>query len=63
MALGLAAALAAGRLLARTMESLAFDLTAFGGVCLVLLAAGCLACVWPAQRAARIDPAAALRNE
>jgi putative ABC transport system permease protein len=63
MALGLAAALAAGRLLARTMESLAFDLTAFGGVCLVLLAAGCLACVWPAQRAARVDPAAALRNE
>jgi putative ABC transport system permease protein len=64
MALGLAASLAAGRLLARTMESVAaFDLTAFGGVCLVLLAAGCLACAWPAQRAARIDPASALRNE
>ena len=62
--LGLAATLAAGRLLASTMSSLAaFDPAAFGAVCLVLLGAGCLACFWPAQRAARIDPASALRNE
>jgi putative ABC transport system permease protein len=64
IALGLAAAVGAGRLLASTMGSLAaLDVTAFGGVCLVLVAAGALACVWPARRAARIDPAAALRNE
>ena len=61
---GLAATLAAGRLLASTMSSLAaFDPAAFGAVCLVLLGAGGVACFWPAQRAARIDPARALRNE
>ena len=62
--LGLAATLAAGRLLASTMSSLAaIDPAAIGAVCLVQLGAGCLACFWPAQRAARIDPASALRNE
>jgi putative ABC transport system permease protein len=64
LGLGLAGVLAAGRLLASTMDSLAaFDVTAFAGVCLVLSGAGAFACLWPAQRAARIDPAAALRNE
>jgi putative ABC transport system permease protein len=62
--IGLGATLAAGRLLASTMSSLAaFDPAAFGAVCLVLLGAGGVACFWPAQRAARIDPARALRNE
>jgi putative ABC transport system permease protein len=64
LGLGLGGVLAAGRLLASTMDGLAsFDVTAFAGVCLVLSGAGAFACLWPAQRAARIDPAAALRNE
>jgi ABC-type antimicrobial peptide transport system permease subunit len=64
LGLGLGGVLAAGRLLASTMDSLAaFDATAFAVVCLVLSGAGAFACLWPAQRAARIDPAAALRNE
>ena len=64
IAIGLVATVGVGRLLANTMDSFtAFDLRAFGGVCLVLLAAGGLACFWPAQRAARIEPASALRHE
>jgi predicted permease len=64
IAIGLVATVAVGRLLASTMESLTvFDVRAFGVVCLVLLGAGGLACFWPAQRAARIEPASALRNE
>lgn len=61
---GMLATIGASRLLASTMESLAApDLRIFGTVAAVLLAAGCVACFWPAQRAARIDPARALRDE
>jgi putative ABC transport system permease protein len=64
LTLGIFATLGAGRLLASTMENLAVvDLRAFAAVAGVLLAAGCVACFWPAQRAARIDPSQALRNE
>ncbi|MEZ5393062.1 MAG: ABC transporter permease [Bryobacterales bacterium] len=64
LAAGLAAALAAGRLL----ESLLFEISprdplVFAAVALLLLAAGTLACYFPARRAARIDPMTALRNE
>lgn len=40
-----------------------FDAISFSAVPLVLLAAGVLACLWPAMRAARVDPVLALRGE
>jgi predicted permease len=64
LVVGILASVGAGRLLAATMATLGvIDVTAFAAVAAVLLAAGCLACLWPAQRAARIDPSQALRNE
>ncbi len=64
LAVGMLLTIVSGRLLANTMENFAvFDLRAFAAVAVVLLAAGGVACFWPAQRAARIDPARALRNE
>jgi len=35
----------------------------FTAVSVILLGAGLLACLWPARRAARIDPMEALRYE
>jgi putative ABC transport system permease protein len=40
-----------------------FDAVAFGGAALLLAAIGLLACWWPARRASRVDPVAALRLE
>ena len=64
LVVGLVAALAAGRLL----RSLLFgvtgtDLPTFATASLLLLAVAVLACMVPAWRAGRIDPAVALRNE
>ena len=64
IALGLAGSVAAARLLARQIWNVSpFDPIAFGVVSLILLGAGLQACVWPARRAARIDPIIALRQE
>lgn len=64
---GLAASLLAMRLLKGYVWNLsafdAFDPLTFGAVALLLLLAGLQACLWPARRAARIDPMAALRQE
>jgi putative ABC transport system permease protein len=61
---GVAAALVAGRL----MKALLFDVTptdgiAYGGAALVLLLVTIASCAFPARRAARLDPVAALRQE
>jgi putative ABC transport system permease protein len=40
-----------------------FDPLTFGAVALLLLLAGLQACLWPARRAARVDPVVALRQE
>jgi len=64
LGLGLAGAGLIARLLARQVWNVQpFDPVAFALVSLILLAAGLQACFWPARRAARIDPIAALRQE
>jgi hypothetical protein len=64
VAIGLIASLAGGR----AIESLLFRVSAsdpvvYGGVCLVLLATGVLAGLFPARTVARTDPAVPLREE
>jgi len=63
-ALGLVGSYAAGRYLAGEVWNVkAFDPLAFSAVALLLLVAGIQACIWPALRAARIDPIVALRQD
>lgn len=67
-AIGLAIGLAASAFLTRLMETLLFgvqplDLVSFLAAPAVLFAVACLACFVPAMRAARVDPAIALRSE
>jgi putative ABC transport system permease protein len=64
IALGLTGGLFAARLLSRQIWNVSpFDPITFSGVSVILLLAGLLACLWPARRAARIDPMEALRYE
>jgi putative ABC transport system permease protein len=64
LAAGLIGAMAGARLLQRELYGLSpFDPAAYAGVALILAAAGLTASYWPARRASRLDPAAALRHE
>jgi predicted permease len=64
IAVGLLGSFLTARLLAGQIWNVSpFDPITFGAVSLILLIAGLQACVWPARRAARIDPIAALRQE
>lgn len=62
--LGAAGAFGVGRLLASLLvQTSPSDPLTLGGVVLVMVAVAVLACLWPARRAARIDPVVALRTE
>jgi putative ABC transport system permease protein len=61
---GLAGSIVLARVLAHKVWNIsAFDPVAFAVATLLVLAAGVQACLWPAWRAARIDPQLALRCE
>jgi ABC-type antimicrobial peptide transport system permease subunit len=61
---GLVASFATARLLAKQLWNVSpFDPLSFAAVCVILLFVGLQACFWPARRAARVDPATALRYE
>ena len=65
---GLMLGLIGACLVGRTMSGMLYgvgtiDISAFGGVAIVLLASAILACYVPARRAAKVDPMVALRYE
>jgi len=61
---GLASSLATVRLLSGQLWKVrAFDPISFLIVAALMLAAGLIACLWPARRAARVDPAVTLKYE
>ncbi len=64
---GVAAGIPAAYLLMRSISSLLFDVAVFDPVTVLACAAGLVVCgllaaAWPARRATRVDPVAALRN-
>jgi len=62
-ALGVALAVALGRLLSAVLVDVSpTDPATFGTVIVTLGLAGLAACLWPARRAARMDPLGALRS-
>lgn len=64
IALGLAGSFLTARLLSNQVRNVSpFDPLSFCAVSLILLIAGLQACLWPARRAAHIDPLTALRQE
>jgi putative ABC transport system permease protein len=64
IAIGLAGSFMTTRLLSQQIWSISpLDPATFMGVSGILLLAGLQACLWPARRAARIDPIGALRQE
>jgi putative ABC transport system permease protein len=64
LAVGVAGSLALGRTLSTLLFGVApHDALTMAGAAAVLAAAAALACYFPARRAARLDPAAALRRE
>ena len=64
VALGLILSVLSVRVLARQVWKLStFDPYSFAAVAVLVIAAGLLACFWPARAAARIDPMSALREE
>jgi ABC-type antimicrobial peptide transport system permease subunit len=64
IAIGLAGSFMTTRLLSQQIWSISpLDPVTFIGVSGILLLAGLQACLWPARRAARIDPIGALRQE
>jgi putative ABC transport system permease protein len=64
VALGLILSVLSVRVLARQVWKLStFDPYSFAAVSVLVVAAGLVACFWPARTAARIDPMSALREE
>jgi ABC-type antimicrobial peptide transport system permease subunit len=62
--LGLAGSAAAAELVAGLVWNVSpWDPASFALVSALLLVVGLQACLWPALRAARVDPASALRHE
>jgi putative ABC transport system permease protein len=64
IAAGLLGSFATARILSGQLWNVrAFDPISFWAAALLMLAAGLIACFWPARRASSVDPAVTLRYE